>query len=310
MAEPNELRDHRPAKPARHTRDDDKSALAHDAWILWFRAQANQCKFRRVNTITLITDFGTRDWFVGTMKSVILGINAHAAIVDITHEIPPGDIRAGAFALAASYRFAPKGTVHVAVVDPGVGSARKPIAVRTAEYFFVGPDNGVLSWALQREKIRTIRVIKNERFCLQPRSRTFHGRDIFAPVAAHLSIGVPIQMLGPAATKTGIIRLPWPEPAKDKKVIRGEIVYIDKFGNAITNIAESDTAPEGTAGAEVVIGRKLKCAVAEFYGAVQLGEPVAVFGSSGLLEVAVNGGNAAAQFRLHVGQEVTLRLLR
>lgn len=242
------------------------------------------------------------------MKSVILSINPHAAIVDVTHEIPSGDIRAGAFALAASYRFAPKGTVHVAVVDPGVGSARKPIAVRTAEYFFVGPDNGVLSWALQREKIRTIRVIKNERFCLQPCSRTFHGRDIFATVAAHLSKGVPIRMLGPAATKTGIVRLPWPEPVKCKNMIKGEIAYIDRFGNAITNIAETDIAPYRTAGAVAVMGRKLKCAVAEFYSAVAFGKPVAVFGSTGLLEIAVNGGNAAAQFKLQVGQEVMLRL--
>src|SRR5436309_8040773 len=124
--------------------------------------------------ISLITDFGTKDWFVGTMKGVILGINPRASVVDITHEIAPGDIRGGAFALAASCRFFPKGSIHVAVVDPGVGSDRKAIAVRTADYCFVGPDNGVLSLALRNEKIQAIHALENENYFLQPVSHTFH----------------------------------------------------------------------------------------------------------------------------------------
>ncbi len=259
-----------------------------------------------MDLITLITDFGTRDWFVGTMKAVMLKINPRATVIDITNEIPPGDISAGAFALAASYKFAPKGTVHVVVVDPGVGSARGAIAVETGDYFFVGPDNGVLSWALRREKIRTMRLIKNERFRLKPLSRTFHGRDIFAPVAAHLSKGLQIRMLGPELTE--IVKLPWPEPAKRKNVIKGEIVYIDRFGNAITNIAETDVVPSESARAQVQIGRKLRCALAEFYGSVKAGQPVAVFGSSGLLEIAVNRDSAAKQFGLRVGQKVIFTL--
>src|SRR5438034_5870447 len=126
--------------------------------------------------ITLTTDFGLADWFVGTMKGIIVGVNPRGSIIDITHDISPGDIRAGAFALAASCRFFPKGTIHVAVVDPGVGSHRKAIAVQTANYFFVGPDNGVLSWALRQEKIKTIRALENEKYFLHPVSSTFHGR--------------------------------------------------------------------------------------------------------------------------------------
>lgn len=137
-----------------------------------------------MNIITLTTDFGLADWFVGSMKGVILGINPQARIVDITHDVPAGDIRAGAFALLASYRCFPRNTVHVAVVDPGVGSERAAIAVRTEEYFFVGPDNGVLSFALAHENVQEVRHLQNEMLFRTPVSNTFHGRDIFAPVAA------------------------------------------------------------------------------------------------------------------------------
>lgn len=150
-----------------------------------------------MNIITLTTDFGARDWFVGAMKGVILGINPRASIVDVTHEIPGGDVRGGAFVLAASYRFFSRGTVHVAVVDPGVGSRRDAIAAQTVDYFFVGPDNGVLSLALSGEKIKVIRRLENKKFFLKPVSQTFHGRDILALVAAWLSKGTPCPKLGP-----------------------------------------------------------------------------------------------------------------
>ncbi len=184
--------------------------------------------------ITLTTDFGLTDWFVGTMKGGILGIAPRAAIVDITHEIPAGDIRAGAFALWASCRFFAKGGVHVVVVDPGVGSERKAIVAETDNYFFVGPDNGVLSWALTKERIKTIRALENEHYFLHPTSRTFHGRDIFAPVAAHLASGAPTRKLGPILKD--FVRLPWPKPKRGRNRIEGEVVYIDRFGNAITNL--------------------------------------------------------------------------
>ena len=251
-----------------------------------------------MSTITLTTDFGTRDWFVGTMKGVILGIHARANVVDLTHEIPPGDIRAGAFVLMAACRYFPKGTVHVVVVDPGVGSRRRAIAVRTSNGIFVGPDNGVLSWALQRERIHTIRLLENPKYFLEPVSRTFHGRDIFAPVAAHLSRGLAVSRLG--RELNDFVRLPWPETTKQGGNIQGEIIHIDRFGNAITNIAE-ELVSGGTPATCELKGRKVRCPLAEFYGAVPANHPVAVMGSSGFLEIAVNGGSIARRFGLKIG---------
>lgn len=272
--------------------------------------------------ITLTTDFGTRDWFVGTMKGVILSILPRATVVDLTHEIPPGDVRAGAFALAAGCRFFPKGTVHVAVVDPGVGSARHAIAVQTARYFFVGPDNGVLSWALAREKIKTIRQLTNEKLFLKSVSHTFHGRDVFAPIAAHLSCGVPIQKLGPALND--FVRLDWPQLRTTRTGIEGEVVYIDRFGNAITNILNDAIGAPTSLPASFLKGQtparipalpgswtvlakeKAICVVASFYQSVRPGQPVAVPGSSGFLEIAVNGGSAERKLGLGIGCKVRL----
>ncbi len=253
--------------------------------------------------ITLTTDFGTRDWFVGTMKGVILGIAPRAVIVDITHEIPAGDIRAGAFALAAAYRFFPKGTVHVAVVDPGVGSGRKAIAAQTANYLFVGPDNGVLSPALAREKIKSVHRIESTKFFLHPVSHTFHGRDIFAPVAAHLCRGAAIRKLGPK--QKDFIRLPWPQPRVKKNRIEGEVVFIDRFGNAITNI--ENTGRNTPNRQEVFLGRRRLCPVKAFYQSVRAGQAVAVPGSSGFLEIAVNGRSAAKRFGMKCGDRVSVR---
>ena len=259
-----------------------------------------------MHAITLTTDFGARDWFVGTMKGIMLGINPRAVIVDLTHEIPLGDIRAGAFALMAGYRYFPEGTLHIVVVDPGVGSQRRPIAVQTANYFFVGPDNGVLSWALAHEKIKAIRQLENPKYFLKTISRTFHGRDIFAPVAAHLSRGRALKQLG--RELKDFIRLPWPEPTKTRSTIRGEIVYTDHFGNAITNI-EAELLPGGRKVTCEVIGkRKVRCARAECYDTVPANSPVAVIGSSGFLEIAVNGDSAAKRFRLKTGDAVIVQM--
>ena len=255
--------------------------------------------------ITLTTDFGTRDWFVGTMKGVILGIAPGAAIVDITHEIPAGDIRAGAFALAASCRFFPKGTVHVAVVDPGVGGARKAIGVQTAKYFFVGPDNGVLSFALAREKIKSMHRLENAEYFLRPVSKTFHGRDIFGPIAAHLCLGTPVHRLG--SVQKEFVRLIWPRPCIGRNWIKGEVILIDRFGNAITNIENLDLGRRS--GLEIFLGRKRLCPVGEFYQSVPTGKALAVPGSTGFLEIALNGGSAAKRFRLKVGSKVCVRWL-
>jgi hypothetical protein len=284
-----------------------------------------------VNFITLTTDFSLGDWFAGTMKGVILGIAPDAAIVDITHEIPPGDIRAGAFALAVSRRFFPKGTVHVCVVDPGVGSARKGIAAQTDNGFFVGPDNGVLSWALALENIRSIRQLENERYFLRPVIRTFHGRDIFAPVGAHLSRGLPIRKLGPPVEE--FVRLSRPQPRQTSNTIHGEVVYIDRFGNCITNIPNDPfqgigartalsagfrspnradkgvRTPRADSWAVFTKGKPI-CPVAPSYQSVRMGLPVAVPGSSGFLEIAVNGSSAARRLGLKVGGPVEVRARR
>jgi S-adenosylmethionine hydrolase len=259
-----------------------------------------------MHIITLTTDFGRSDWFVGTAKGVILGINPRATIVDITHEVRPGDIRAGAFSLMAACRFFPKATVHVAVVDPGVGSERRAIAVQTADYIFIGPDNGVLSWALAREKIKFVRQLENPKYFLESISRTFQGRDIFAPVAGHLSRGLSLKQLG--RQLKDFIRISWPEATKSRGGIRGEIVHIDRFGNAITNIAAGLVGKGEKCICEVAGKRTLRCALALFYGEAPAKSPVAVMGSCGFVEIAVNGGSAAQQFGLAMGDAVVVRL--
>lgn len=255
-----------------------------------------------MSIITLTTDFGLEDWFVGTMKGVILGLAPCARVIDLTHEIGVCDVRAGAFTLAASYKFFPPGTVHVAVVDPGVGSKRQAVAIKTATYFFVGPDNGVLSWALAKEKIIAIHLLQNQKFFLKPISRTFHGRDVFAPVAAHLATGVPLQEFGPRVKS--LVRLPWPEMKKTNGGLQGEVIYIDRFGNAITNIETASVPLDQTKNALVLVGSKKRIPLGGFYVSVPPGKPVAVPGSSGFLEIAVNGGSAQNRLRLKIGTRV------
>ena len=258
-----------------------------------------------MSVITLTTDFGTRDWFVGTMKGVIAGIAPKARVIDLTHDLPQGDIRGGAFALAASCRYFPNGTIHVAVVDPGVGSRRKAIAVQTARSTFVGPDNGVLSWALAKEKITAIHTLENEAYFLQPVSRTFHGRDVFVPIAAHLSLGVAIKKVGPALRN--FVRLDWPEPRKQRGGTVGEVVYMDRFGNAITNLESSLLRDRQAASCEVYTKRGHVCPLKAFYQATAPNTPVALVGSSGFLEITVNGGSAEKLLGVKIGTHVVVR---
>jgi S-adenosyl-L-methionine hydrolase (adenosine-forming) len=254
-----------------------------------------------MKTITLTTDFGLADWFVGTMKGVILRTAPNAPVVDLTHGIAPGDIRAGAFALAAAYRYFPAGTIHVAVVDPGVGSERAGVVIETENYHFVGPDNGVFSFALRGERLRSVHRLENPKFQLTEVSRTFHGRDIFAPAAAHLSRGVPAGQFGPRVHD--LVQLAWPEPVATSSGLRGEVVHLDHFGNAITNLPASRVLASGAT--RVTVGGK-SVPLRECYADVPRGKPVAVIGSSGLLEVAVSGGNAAKSLKLKCGSRVSL----
>lgn len=241
------------------------------------------------------------------MKGVILGLAPRARIIDLTHEIAQGDIRSGAFALAASYAFFPRGAIHLAVVDPGVGTQRRGIAVQTANYFFVGPDNGLLSWALARETIRAIHSLENKSYFLPKVSATFHGRDIFAPVAARLSQGVPLQRLGPRLTS--YVGIEWPEPKPTGHGLQGEVMYLDHFGNAITNISAREIGSQINCMAVFVRGRRVGYP-APSYQAVAPGRPVSIVGSSGFVEIAVNNGSAAKLLRLRVGAKVELRTQR
>jgi len=257
-----------------------------------------------VSVITLTTDFGTQDWFVGTMKGVILSIAPRAQVVDITHQISPGDIRAGAFALMAATPYFPKGTIHVAVVDPGVGSERRAIAVQTKKAVFIGPDNGLLTWALRHETIRSLRQITNEALFRQPVSRTFHGRDIFAPTAAHLANGTKFAQVGPEITDWQ--QLPWPEVQRTSKTLTGEILHIDRFGNAITNLSYDLMSEAEWSQAQVMVKRHELGVPQTSYAAVKHGQPLAILSSAGFLEIAVNSGFAEKQFKLKVGDKVVV----
>jgi len=259
-----------------------------------------------VSVITLTTDFGTQDWFVGTMKGVILGIHPQAKPVDITHEIAPGDIRAGAFALMAVAPYFPKGTIHVAVVDPGVGSQRSAIAVKTRRAIFIGPDNGVLTWALRQESIVELRLITNDKFLLHPLSRTFHGRDIFAPTAAHLSAGKKFNQVGPKINDW--VKLPWPAPQQSEKFLTGEIIHIDRFGNAITNLAQDLLREAEWAMASIIVKRHKLGPPQDCYAAGQPGQAMTTLSSAGFLEIAVNGSSAANQLKLKRGDAVKVLL--
>jgi S-adenosyl-L-methionine hydrolase (adenosine-forming) len=255
-----------------------------------------------VQLITLTTDFGMRDWFVGTMKGVIAGIAAQSRVIDLTHGICPGDIQGGAFSLMASCAFFAPGTIHVVVVDPGVGSERKPIAVKTAKYVFMGPDNGVLSWALRNEQVLETRVLENQRFLPERISHTFHGRDVFAPMAAHVAQGVPFESLGPSAET--YVKLDWPVTTIEPGKVGGCIIHIDRFGNGITNIPNAAIGLNSSCGIETI--SEWSIPIKSFYGAVPSGSPVAVPGSTGYLEVAVNGGSAQETLHFKLGSLVFL----
>lgn len=262
--------------------------------------------------ITLTTDFGTSDAYVGIMKGVILGINPHAQIVDITHDIPPQDVHEAAFLIHAAHRYFPKDTIHTLVVDPGVGSNRRAIACQTDNAFFVCPDNGVLNYLVgENSGLNALAVtavtIENPTYLLPHVSNTFHGRDMFAPVAAHLSLGVPLADIGTPAHN--LVQLPMPTVHIADDTLTGQIIKVDSFGNLITNISEADfvafteTASAYTIQAGDVCLNRLNRAYAES----DTGEPLAIIGSVGLLEIAVNCGSAAEHLRLKRGDAVIIR---
>lgn len=280
-----------------------------------------------MSCIVLLTDFGSADWFVGTLKGVIASIAPKAQVIDLCHDIPPGDVKAGAFALLTSYRYFPRGTIFVAVVDPGVGGSRDAMLAEAHGYHFLGPDNGVLAYALSGGPPGTggarhiafkpviaeappyrLRAIENPEYRLPDASSTFHGRDIFAPAAAHLSLGKTPGSFG--RKKDTFVELPFPVPYMAKGAVVGEIVHIDRFGNAITNVTPRDleSLPEKKRkGGMALLSKGKSFPLAAFYAQAGEGKNAAVPGSSGFLELAISNGNAAKKYGLKRGDPVKIQ---
>ncbi|MCC7491406.1 MAG: SAM-dependent chlorinase/fluorinase [Fimbriimonadaceae bacterium] len=263
--------------------------------------------------ITLLTDFGDRDGYVGAMKGVIASRAPNVTVVDIAHHVPAGDVRHAAHVLGSTAPFFPAGTVHVVVVDPGVGTARRPIAVVVDDQVYVAPDNGVLSDVLAAAAGRVAAVLlSNSAFFQQPVSSTFHGRDIFAPVAAHLAAGVPLSAFGESLEAAGLTRLESPQTSSGVGWVAGQVTYLDTFGNAVTNLSRRQIATVTTEATTLVVDvddpARLSCPLVATYGQVADGELAAVIGSCGRLELAVNGGHAASRHGLQPGVAVKVRL--
>lgn len=260
----------------------------------------------RNSIITLLTDFGTKDHYVSAMKGILLRINPLCSIVDITHQVTPYDVKEGAFILANAYSSFPHGTIHVAVVDPGVGGTRKSILVMTTNYFFLGPDNGLFTFALQKEKVKYVIALTNSNYFLPNLTNTFHGRDIFAPVAGHLSLGMKPNRFGPEIDQWTSLFLQ--KPTKEKGRVTGEIVHIDDFGNLISNI-EQPLLPHPSHGSSVIkIGKKTICGLKKGYWEGEKNELIALFGSGGFLEISVREGNAQKRLKVNKGDKIQFYL--
>lgn len=266
--------------------------------------------------ITLLTDFGTADYFVPAVKGAILSINPHAQIIDLTHQIPAQDIAAAAFTLGACYRDFPAGTNHVAVVDPGVGSSRRAIVVEAGDYLFVGPDNGIFSYVYAREQRVRVFQIEREDLFRQPVSATFHGRDVFAPIAAHLSVGLSPEAVGREVGDYVRLEIPQPIVSENRKRIIGSVIHVDRFGNCITNLTERELSPHqfdqsqnSNLKFEIRIslaGRQINQFGSHFEQAAKQDELFAYLGSAGFWEIALWCDSAAEKLAVERGVEVIL----
>lgn len=272
-----------------------------DAWLSFMYD-----KLIQQPPITLLSDFGISDEYLAVMKGAIAQINPMLRAIDITHQIPPQNIAAARFCLMNAYPYFPAGTVHVAVVDPGVGGKRRAVAVELTQGFLVAPDNGLLSGVLNKNKdsvIWAVELTNPEYWLTSNPSNTFGGRDIFAPVGAHLANGVSLKKLGREINPESLVKLDLPECCEKDDSVVGCIQYIDHFGNLVTNISGSYVEANNT---NVEIrGRKIKAW--ETYSDVKIGELIALVGSHGWVEVAVNSGNAALELGLKLGDEVKIR---
>lgn len=254
--------------------------------------------------ITLTTDFGSSDPFSGILKGIIYHIYPEAKIVDITHDISPQNINKANFVLRSTYRYFPKKTIHVCVVDPGVGSKRRPILIETSNYFFIGPDNGVFSTIIESENIKTVIELTNRQFWLVDVSQTFHGRDIFAPVSAHLAKGKQVKEFGKVIEKESLVTLPVKLLIKNKDCVKGCIQFIDHFGNIITNIP-NDLPTKHLKGK--ILGHQFTGLVSSFSEAKDC-MLTAIRGSSGYIEIFINKGSAAKNINAKVDDEVEIVL--
>jgi len=281
-----------------------------------------------MGVITLTTDFGLIDGYVGIMKGVIQRICPKAVVIDLTHDIPPQDILSAAFLLHVSHPYFPKDSVHVAVVDPGVGTERRAIALRTSNALFVAPDNGLLSFIVESENVEEVVDLNNPRYWLPKVSATFHGRDIFAPVGAHLARGVPLRELGQPIDVEDLIVFPVPRPHRENDVIFAQILYVDRFGNLTVNLPMERFKEEGeellmirlpdearplTLHPQDLTIHLVGCEISGIrraYAEGSPGKPVALIGSAGYLEVAVPGDSAARLLSVKVGDEVKVRIER
>jgi S-adenosyl-L-methionine hydrolase (adenosine-forming) len=257
--------------------------------------------------ITLTTDFGLQDEFVGAMKGVILSICPTAKLIDITHDIRPQDIQHAALILQSSYSYFPKKSIHIAVVDPGVGTDRRIIALKQSDYLFLAPDNGILSPFFSGDSIA--HQVTNTDFFLDSVSATFHGRDIFAPVAAHLAKGVQLDELGPRIKVNKLIDRPFSAAFITDTSLKGAVIDIDRFGNLVTNITQQDIDTFASKNQTSLIlslnGKEIR-GIDITFGNAQPGAPVALLGSRKLLEIAVNQGSAAQLFNARIKDEISL----
>jgi len=256
--------------------------------------------------ITLTTDFGLIDPYVAEMKAVILKICPNAVIVDVTHQIEKFNVKMGAYVLASASQYFPEGTIHVAVIDPGVGTRRKAILMQTKHSYFIGPDNGVLALAAKNQGIEHIYKITNPKFMLPKISDTFHGRDIFAPAAAYLAKDTPPFEFGPEIRR--IVTPKFAKIVRRKKVLIGEVIHIDGFGNIITNFREEELKSMRIKGIINIEfnGAKLRLKLCKAYAEVKAQKPLAIIGSHNFLEISVNQGNAAETFKVKVGDKIKL----
>lgn len=258
-----------------------------------------------MSIVALLTDFGTRDHYVGTMKGVVLSVCPEAALVDLTHDVPPQQIAAAAWELQAAWRYFPAATVFLAVVDPGVGTARRALAAEAGGYFFVGPDNGIFTAVFDEVPPSAIVELREKKFARSTVSRTFEGRDRFAPAAGWLARGTPLSALGPPVSD--YVRLPIPVARATPDGLEGEVVRVDRFGNLITNISRTHLEALAGNGTEVVIGGHHIAGVVATYGDAAPGAVCALLGSSDHLEVAIRGGDAATELGLGRGTPVHVR---